>query len=166
MPVLDVLRYPDPRLQQVAAPVTRFDAELQSFLADFVDTLRAAPGCVGLAAPQVGRGQRIAVVDVSAKPKIRHNGFMLLINPDLIEQNGESLGREGCLSVPDYTGNVLRAQEIRVRAQDATGTVREYACEGYEARAVLHEIDHLNGVLFLDRVSNPRADLFRRKVYK
>lgn len=166
MAALEILRYPDARLKRVSLPVTRFDADLQRFITDFLDTMRAAPGCVGLAAPQVGRFERIVAVDVSAKPKIKHNGFMLLINPEVVGQGGEAFGREGCLSVPDYTGNVVRAQWIRVRAGDGDGTVREYACEGYEARAVLHEIDHLDGLLFLDRIVNPRSDLFRRKVYK
>lgn len=166
MALLEILHYPDARLKEISVPVTCFDAELHSFLDDFLETLHAAPGCVGLAAPQVARFQRIAIVDVSGKPKIRHNGRMILINPQVVSESGESLGREGCLSVPDYTGNVVRAQLIHVRAQDETGTVREYDCEGYEARAVLHEIDHLDGLLFLDRIVNPRADLFRRKVYK
>jgi len=166
MAVLEILRYPDARLKQVSTPITSFDADLQHFVADFIDTMRAAPGCVGLAAPQVGHFQRIVTVDVSSKPKIPHHGFMLLINPEIVDQRGESLGREGCLSVPDYTGNVTRAQWIRLRAQDADGATHEFECEGYEARTVLHEIDHLDGLLFLDRVVNPRADLFRRKVYK
>lgn len=164
MAVLSVLVYPDERLKQVCAPVTAFDARLWRFLADFEDTMRANPGCVGLAAPQVNRFERIVLVDVSAKPKIRHNGRLLLINPEILAREGETVGREGCLSVPDYTGNVARAEHIRVRAQDADGIVREYDCEGYEARAVQHELDHLDGLLFLDRLVS-RRELFRRKVY-
>jgi peptide deformylase len=165
MAVLDILVYPDERLKQVSAPVAQFDDELARFLADFEQTLNAAPGCVGLAAPQVNRFQRIAMVDVSAKPGIPHNGRLLLINPQVLERDGEVVGREGCLSVPDYTGNVVRPQAIRLRAQDLNGTWREVRCEGYEARAVMHEIDHLDGLLFLDRLVS-RRDLFRRKVYK
>lgn len=164
MAVLPILVYPDERLKQVSAPVTEFDTRLRRFLADFEDTLRASPGCVGLAAPQVNCFQRIVLVDVSAKPKIRHHGRLLLINPEIVAREGEAVGREGCLSVPDYTGNVARAEHIRVRAQDADGVAREYACEGYEARAVQHEIDHLDGLLFLDRLVS-RRELFRRKVY-
>jgi peptide deformylase len=90
---------------------------------------------------------------------------MLLINPEVLDKEGEAVGREGCLSVPDYTGNVARAERIRVRARDHAGAWREYRCEGYEARAVLHELDHLDGFLFLDRLVS-RRDLFRRKVYR
>jgi peptide deformylase len=165
MAVLEILVYPDERLKQVSEPVTRFDDELARFITDFEQTLNAAPGCVGLAAPQVNRFQRIAMVDVSAKPGVAHNGRLLLVNPEVLEREGVSVGREGCLSVPDYTGNVARPESIRLRAQDLTGTWREYRCEAYEARAVLHEIDHLDGLLFLDRLVS-RRDLFRRKVYK
>jgi len=165
MAVLDVLIYPDARLKQVSLAVTAFDAELRRFLADFDETMRAAPGCVGLAAPQVNRFQRIVLVDVSSRPGIPHNGRMQLINPEIVERAHDAVGREGCLSVPDYTGNVVRATRLRVRAQDTDGRFREYVCEGYEARAVQHEIDHLDGLLFLDRLVS-RRDLFRRKVYR
>ena len=165
MAVLEVLHYPDARLKQVSAPVTEFAADLRRLLADLEATMRAHPGCVGLAAPQVGRLQRIAIVDVSSRPGVRHNGRLVLVNPQVLERGGEVVGREGCLSVPDYTGNVARAGHIRLRAQDATGGYREYGCVDYEARAVQHELDHLDGLLFLDRLVS-RRDLFRRKVYK
>jgi peptide deformylase len=163
--VLSILVYPDERLKQVSVPVTVFDDALRRFLADFEETMRASPGCVGLAAPQVDYFKRIVIVDVSAKPKIPHHGHLLLINPEIVVCEGESLGREGCLSVPDYTGNVARAERIRLRYQDGDGTSHELDCEGYEARAVQHEMDHLDGLLFLDRLVS-RRDLFRRKVYK
>ncbi len=165
MAILPVLVYPDERLKRAAEPVTSFDAALRVFLSDFDETLRAAPGCVGLAAPQVDYPKRIALVDVSMRPKTPNNGRLLLINPEVTERGGEIIGREGCLSVPDYTGNVARAEWIRVRAQDGHGQWHEYRCEGYEARAVLHELDHLDGLLFLDRLVS-RRDLFRRKVYR
>lgn len=165
MAILPVLVYPDERLKRVSEPVTAFDAALGVFLSDFDETLRALPGCVGLAAPQVDFPKRIALVDVSARPKTPNNGRLLLINPEITERGGEVIGREGCLSVPDYTGNVARAEWIRLRAQDGHGQWRDYRCEGYEARAVLHELDHLDGLLFLDRLVS-RRDLFRRKVYK
>ena len=165
MAVLPILVYPDERLKQVSTPVTVFDDALRSFLSDFEQTMRASPGCVGLAAPQVDYFKRIVIVDVSAKPKIRHHGHLLLINPEIVVRDGESLGREGCLSVPDYTGNVNRAERIHLRYQDASGTAHELDCDAYEARAVQHEMDHLDGLLFLDRLVSAR-DLFRRKIYK
>jgi len=165
MAVLEILHYPDPRLKQVSAPVTRFDEALRRFLLDLEETMCAAPGCVGLAAPQVNRFERIAIVDVSTRPKISHHGRLLLVNPEVVSCEGEALGREGCLSVPDYTGNVVRARQLTLRYQDGDGARKEIECEGYEARAVQHEIDHLDGLLFLDRVMSPRADLFRRKKY-
>jgi peptide deformylase len=165
MAVLEVLRYPDERLKQVSVPVTAFDAELHAFLRDFEETMRSSPGCVGLAAPQVNYFKRIALVDVSTKPHLPNNGFLRLINPEIIERDGVAVGREGCLSVPDFTGNVERALRIRLRTQDANGEFRELTCEGYEARAVQHEMDHLDGLLFLDRLVSKR-DLFRRKNYK
>lgn len=165
MAVLPVLVYPDERLKRISETVTVFDEELRRFLTDMGDTLASFPGCVGLAAPQVSRFQRIVIVDVSSKPGIPHHGRLILINPEVTDREGEAVGREGCLSVPDYTGNVLRAERIRLQAQDAGGQTKIFDCEGYEARAIQHEIDHLDGFLFLDRLVS-RRDLFRRKVYK
>ena len=165
MAVLEILKYPDPRLKQVAAPVTDFDAALQAFVADLEETMRAGPGGVGIAAPQVGDLRRVAIVDVSSKPGIPNHGRLVLVNPEILEWDGMAKGREGCLSVPDFTGNVIRATHIRVRAWDAHGEEHEYEMEGFEARAVQHEIDHLDGLLFLDRLVSKRHDLFRRKVY-
>jgi peptide deformylase len=162
MAVLPILVYPDERLRQASTPVTDFDAALRRFLTDFEETMRVSPGCVGLAAPQVGYFKRVVLVDVSSKPKIVHHGRLLLINPEIVAREGEAIGREGCLSVPDYTGNVARAEHVRVRYQDEHGTAHELGCEGYEARAVQHEMDHLDGLLFLDRLVS-RRDLFRRK---
>jgi peptide deformylase len=162
MAVLPILVYPDERLKQISVPVTKFGDALERFLLDFEETMRASPGCVGLAAPQVGYFERIVIVDVSSKPNIPRHGRLLLINPEIIARDGDAVGREGCLSVPDYTGNVTRAQNIRVRYRDANGATREFDSEGYEARAVQHEMDHLDGLLFLDRLVS-RRDLFRRK---
>jgi peptide deformylase len=165
MAVLEVLQYPDPRLKQVSVPVTVFDTALRIFLADLETTMCAGPGSVGIAAPQVNHFFRIVIVDVSSKPNIPQHGCLRLINPEIVLRAGEVKGREGCMSVPDFTGTVLRAQSVRVRYQDADGQWHELDCEGYEARAVQHEIDHLDGLLFLDRVVSARHDLFRRKVY-
>jgi peptide deformylase len=166
MAVFDILQYPDPRLKQVSEPVQVFDAELATFVAGLEATMRAGPGGVGIAAPQVGRFQRIAIVDVSGRKNIPQHGRLVLINPEILDWEGMVRGREGCMSVPDFTGNVIRAERIRLTAQDETGQVREYEMEGFEARAVQHEVDHLDGLLFLDRLVSKRHDLFPRKVYR
>lgn len=166
MAVLDILKYPDEALKQMSEPVKAFDDELSVFLSDLEETMRAGPGGVGIAAPQVGDFRRIAIVDVSAKPKIKHNGCMILINPEIKTWDGMKVGREGCMSVPDYTGNVIRAEKITLQAMNVQGELLDYECLGYEARAVQHELDHLDGLLFLDRLVSRRTDLFKRKVYK
>ena len=166
MAVREILQYPDARLKQVSVPVTGFDAALRLLMCDLEDSMRAGAGSVGIAAPQIGVLQRVVIVDVSARAGIRQHGCLRLVNPEIVSRTGEAQGREGCMSVPDYTGNVLRAQQLRLRAQDGDGIWREWAFEGYEARAVQHELDHLDGLLFLDRIVSPRHDLFRRKTYR
>ena len=162
MAVLDILVYPDPRLKQISKPVEHFDDALRVFVRDLEETMRAGPGGVGLAAPQVGRLERIVIVDVSCKPKIKHHGRRVLINPEIRWREGSTVGREGCLSVPDYIGNVARSKFITVRAQDEFGQALELHMERYEARAVQHEMDHLDGLLLHDRQVS-RRDLFRRQ---
>lgn len=166
MAVLEILTLPDERLKQVSEPVESFDRELHDFVADLEETRRAGPAAVGIAAPQVGRHQRILIVDVSGRPKTSSHGYLVLINPEITHWEGFEIGREGCLSVPDYTGNVIRATRIRLRAQDLEGAPHVYEMEGFEARAVQHELDHLDGLLFIDRVVSRRTDLYRRKVYQ
>ncbi|MCF6363043.1 MAG: peptide deformylase [Gammaproteobacteria bacterium] len=167
---MDILKYPDERLKRESQPVVVFDDALRAFVVDLEETLRAGSGGVGIAAPQVGCFDRIVIVDISAMRKLpkgsSSSGRMLLINPEITEWEGMVMGREGCMSVPDYTGNVIRAESIRFTAFDEFGEQREYTCEGFEARAVQHEVDHLDGLLFLDRLVSRRSDLFRRKVYK
>lgn len=162
----DILTVPDERLKQVSEPVVTFDDELHEFVTQLEQTMRAGPGSVGIAAPQVARFQQVAIVDVSSRPKTSHHGCMVLINPVITHWDGMVKGREGCLSVPDYTGNVIRANHIQLTAYDIRGQQQTYDCEGYEARAVQHEIDHLEGILFLDRLVSRRSDLFPRKVYR
>jgi peptide deformylase len=167
---LDIIQYPDERLKQVSVPVEVFDAELQDFVAALEKTMRAGPGGIGIAAPQVGRFQRIVLVDLSGMRKLpkksSNNGRMILINPEIIEWDGMAMGREGCMSVPDFTGNVIRAEKVSFTAFDEFGERRGFSSEGYEARAVQHEVDHLDGMLFLDRLVSRRTDLFQRKTYK
>jgi peptide deformylase len=157
--VREVLLYPPPALKQVAAPAQAGDAERVG--RDVLDTMRSHPGCVGLAAPQLGEPVRVIAVDVSEHPKAEtSNGLLVLANPRLVESEGGEVAREGCLSIPDLTANVRRATRIVV--EHAEGRVE---CEGFEARCVLHEMDHLDGVLFLDRVESLVDDVFRRKTY-
>ena len=158
--VREVLRYPHPLLKQVCHPAGREEAV--SVAEDLLDTMRSFPGCVGLAAPQIGEPVRIAVVDVSEHPRAEtSNGLMILVNPRVEHAEGSDIAREGCLSIPELTANVRRATTIRIRA----GGVRA-ECHGFEARCVLHELDHLDGILFLDRVESLAHDVFLRKVYK
>lgn len=166
MAVLEILTLPDERLRQVSEPVTVFDFELQEFIASLEETRRAGPAAVGIAAPQVGRFQRILILDVSGKKNTPNHGHLILVNPEIIHWEGFEIGREGCLSVPDYTGNVIRATRLRLFAQDPAGEPLELEMGGFEARALQHELDHLDGMLFVDRVVSRRTDLFRRKVYK
>jgi peptide deformylase len=166
MAVLDILTLPDERLRRVSEPVRVFDDELQAFIDDLEETRRAGPAAVGIAAPQVGRPQRIVILDVSGKKGIPNHGHLILVNPEITHWDGFEIGREGCLSVPDYTGNVIRATRLRLLARDPADEPLELEMEGFEARAAQHELDHLDGMLFVDRVVSRRTDLFRRKVYR
>jgi peptide deformylase len=165
MAVLKVLVYPDERLQQISKSVEKYDESLLDFVRDLEETMDAGPPSVGIAAPQVGHFKRIVLVDISSKPKLKNHGRLIMINPEIIDREGSVVGREGCLSVPDYTGNVSRWERIDVKAFDRFGNSRVYSMEGFEARAVQHEMDHLDGLLFLDRLVSRRNGLFRRKVY-
>jgi len=166
MTPLDILTFPDPRLQQVSQQVHQFDQALADFARLLEHTMRAGPGSVGIAAPQVNHFIRMVIVDVSGRPKTPNHGTLMLVNPEITEWEGMKKGREGCLSVPDYTGNVIRAERVALSAQDLSGKTHNYQFEGFEARAVQHELDHLDGLLFLDRLVSRRTDLFERKVYK
>ena len=168
MAILDILHLPDPRLKQISAPVEDFeDPQLQSFIDDLEETRQNGPAAVGIAAPQVNEFRRVVIVDCSTTRKpVPNHGHMILVNPEITEWEGFEMGREGCLSVPDYTGNVVRAVQIHLKAYDRHGNPVEYDMQDYEARAVQHEIDHLDGMLFIDRVVSRRTDLFQRKVYQ
>jgi peptide deformylase len=147
-------------LKQVAAPVQLDDAHPVG--RDLLDTMRSFQRCVGLAAPQIGELSRVVAVDVSKHPKgeADNNGVLVLANPRIIEAEGSQVAREGCLSIPDLTANVRRATRIVV--EHAEGMVES---RGFEARCIQHEIDHLDGLLFLDRVESLVDDVFRRRVY-
>jgi len=157
----DIVRFGDPRLLAENAQVELSRDELAGLVADMIETCHAAPG-VGLAAPQIGVNQRVAIIDLSvgADP----NGVIVLVNPILLEASGEQKEEEGCLSVPDLAEKVVRPARVRVRAGDASGSVREIEGTGLLARALCHETDHLNGLLFVDRLRGLKRELTWRKV--
>jgi peptide deformylase len=161
VPVRPVLRYPHPALKQVARPLEPGEEPGQA-AADLVETMRSFPGCVGLAAPQIGEPVRIVAVDVSEHPKaVRSQGLLVLVNPRVVREVGAEVAREGCLSIPHLTANVRRASQVEIEARGS-----HIEAEGFEARCLLHEIDHLDGLLFLDRVDSLATDVFRRKRYR
>jgi peptide deformylase len=165
MAVRPILLYPDPILKQVAKPVETSDTSIDQLLQDLVDTMVESGHSVGVAATQIGDLRRAVVVDVSKSKlgKENNHGLLEMVNPEIIENSGEKVMREGCMSVPDYTGNVTRAEHIVVEFTDREGSERVIEASGFEAVAIQHELDHLDGLLFLDRVSSLKTDLFRRK---
>ena len=165
MAVRTILFYPDPVLKQVAEPVAEGDETALAIIQDLVDTMVDAGHSVGVAAPQIGILRRVMVVDVSKSKlgKDNNHGLLEMVNPEIIEKSGSTTMREGCMSVPDYTGNVMRAEHIVVEFFDRTGQMRVIEASGFEAVAIQHELDHLDGLLFLDRVSSLKTDLYRRK---
>ncbi len=166
MAVKDVLIYPDPRLKEICTPIVDFTESAPQILQDLVDTMIDAGHSVGIAAPQIGDLYRIAVVDVSNSKlgkKQENHGLLQMVNPEIIETEGSQIVREGCMSVPDYTGNVTRSESIVVQFLDQNQQLQVIRCDGFEAIAIQHELDHLDGLLFLDRVSSLKTDLFRRK---
>ena len=166
MAVRPIRIYPDPVLKQAAAPVAEGDPTVIDLIQDLVDTMRAAGHSVGVAAPQIGDLRRVVVVDVSPSKlgqQQPNHGLLEMVNPVIIERSGSRIFREGCMSVPEYTGNVTRAEQIVVEFTDRRERLRVIESSGFEAVAIQHEIDHLDGLLFLDRVSSLKSDVFRRK---
>ena len=164
MPPRPVLLYPDDRLKRHCAAVRDFELAAR-VASELVETMRAHPRCVGLAAPQLGELVRIVAVDVTGHPRAGScHGLAVLVNPVIVHAEGEVLGREGCLSIPDLTGNVRRAGVVRVEALTPAGEPVAFEADSFEARVLQHELDHLDGILFLDRVAT-RADVFRRRSY-
>lgn len=161
MAILPIRIYPDPVLRVRCREIEEFDGELEKLAADMVETMHAAPG-IGLAAPQVGIDTRLAVVDVSVGESEKE--LHVLINPELVEEHGEVVDVEGCLSIPEVTDKVTRPEKIRVRARDLTGKPFELEAEELAARAICHEIDHLNGVLFVDHLTGLRRERAQRKL--
>jgi peptide deformylase len=160
--VRPILQYPAPQLKERSEPVSIDDPTLASLVQDMVDTMQASPG-VALAAPQIGILQQVIVVDVSRKKGETGHGLVVLLNPRIIHQEGPKTIREGCLSVPDYTGHVIRYEHTIVEGLTSEGHSITLAAQGFEALALQHEVDHLQGCLFLDRIASLSTDLFRRK---
>ena len=158
---LAILEYPDPRLRIRAEPVTKFDAELQKLVADMFETMYAAPG-IGLAATQVNVHKRILVCDVGTESRQPY----CLINPEIIHAEGQTNAEEGCLSVPEFYDYIDRAALIRVRAFDPHGRQFEFQAEGLLAVCVQHEMDHLEGKLFVDYLSELKRERLRKKASK
>ena len=164
--VLEVVRAPAPVLAAAGEEVDPTAPDVVQLAADLVATMRVSPGCVGLAAPQVGQGSRVFAVDVSGHPKARsHHGTLVLCNAVVVSASRNEKAREGCMSVPDLTGDVRRATRLVVSgALPGTGAVVQLTAEAFEARALQHEIDHCDGALFLDRVAGAHA-VHARKTY-
>jgi peptide deformylase len=156
-----ILEFPDPRLRTRAQPVSRFDAALGALVEDLLETMYAAPG-IGLAATQVDVHQRVIVIDVSAE----HNQPLVLINPQILSREGEANTEEGCLSVPGIFDDVVRAAKIRVRAHDRNGVLFERDYDDILAVCIQHEIDHLDGKLFVDYLSDLKRERIRKKLEK
>jgi peptide deformylase len=167
MPSQPILRYPHPVLKKLCHRVEVIDTTILSLVEDLLDTMHAGPGSVGVAAPQIGVTLRVCVVDVSASRhgKDNNHGQLCMINPEITAREGQAIMREGCMSVPDYTGDVERATSITIRFSTPDGILREIDASGFEAVAIQHEMDHLDGILFLDRIVSIKTGLFRRKNY-
>ncbi len=161
-----VVRAPDQVLSSNGDRVDPTAPEIIQLAADLVATMRVSPGCVGLAAPQVGVGVKVFCVDVSQHPKARgHHGTFVLCNAEVIESSRNEKAREGCMSVPDFTGDVKRATRVVVRGEiPGTGEQVTFEANAFEARALQHEIDHCEGLLFLDRAAGAHA-IYARKTY-
>jgi len=163
MALREILRYPEPLLKQKSVPVTEFNDELKQLANDMVETMYAAPG-VGLAAPQVGVLQRLIILDCSASDE--PDDLLVAVNPEIIAGEGNSLEEEGCLSVPGYWASVKRHETATIRYQDTDGNFHEREAEGLLAIGMQHEVDHLEGVLFVDRLSPLKRSIFRKKYMK
>ena len=170
MALLDIVLYPDPVLKKVASPVEEVNEEMRTLLADMAETMYEAPG-IGLAAPQIGKSIRAIVVDVGGsddceccEPKER--ALLKLVNPEIVASSGKASGEEGCLSIPDVRELVERAEQITVEALDENGEKVTVEADGLLSVCLQHEIDHLDGVLFIDKISRLKKELIRGKLKK
>lgn len=163
MALRTIIKWGDPVLHAPAAPVKQIDASVRSLVADMVDTMYAAPG-IGLAAPQIAVPSRVIVVDLSVGQD--KSQLITLVNPEIVDRDGEQRHEEGCLSVPGYGGSPARPARVVVKGLDLDGQERRYEASELLARAFCHEIDHIDGLLFVDRLSPLKRDLMKRKLRK
>jgi peptide deformylase len=166
MAIREIKKFPDPVLRKKTAVVGAIDGDLCRLIDDMVETMHAAPG-VGLAANQVGVPLQVAVIDIGDhEDEGKKRPLVVLINPEVLSLEGTVVAEEGCLSVPDFTEKVKRAARIKVRAKDRAGKIFELEADGLMAKALQHEIDHLNGILLIDRLSPIKKSIFRRRLKK
>jgi len=161
--ILPIIKYGNPVLQQVCEPITVFGGELEALSKNMIETMYAAPG-YGLAAPQVGVSQRLIVIDVTVGEKL--DSLIVLANPELINIEGDQYEEEGCLSIPEFTARVHRPHRVIVSGRDLKGRERVIEGESVLARVFAHEIDHLNGILFIDHLGVIKRDIIKRKIRK
>src|ERR1700679_4010852 len=159
----EIVKYPDPVLERPSEPVTEFDDELRKLVDDMFESMYAAKG-IGLAAPQIGVAKRITVIDLSFQKNPEEK--LVLINPEILLREGKRYDEEGCLSLPDIREKVSRAFKVKIRAQDVTGNWFEREAEDLLARAFQHEVDHLDGILFIFRISALKRDFVLRRIRK
>jgi len=164
MSLLKILTYPDPKLRKKSAPVKKIDKEIEKLIDDMIETMYKAPG-VGLAAPQVGVNLRVIIIDVSVRQQ-DSPGLIELVNPVIISSEGNQIEEEGCLSIPGFASEVKRKAIVRVQGLNRNGELIEIEGNGLLARAFQHEIDHINGVLYVDRLTRLRRELMKRKIEK
>lgn len=160
MAIREILKHPHPTLRKKSKVVTEFDEKLKQLVADMADTMYDAPGA-GLAAPQIGVLQRVVIMDVTSKEE--ENQLIVLVNPEILNGEGSQVDEEGCLSVVDYTAKVKRFEKIHVRTQNMEGKESEFEAEGWFARVIQHELDHIDGVLFIDHLSGLKRALYKKQ---
>lgn len=164
MALLEIKKYPERVLREKALPVEEINGEIERLIDDMIETMYAAPG-VGLAAPQVGVSKRVVVIDVSLREEEKRP-LLVLINPEIINCEGEIESEEGCLSLPEYIASVKRSEKVIVRGLDRNGKPVEIEGGGLLSRALQHEIDHINGTLLIDRISRIKREFFKKRYQK
>jgi len=161
--ILPILKYGAPELKTVSEPITAFDSELEKIAKNMIETLYSAPG-IGLAAPQIGLNIRLSTIDLTVGED--PSQLIVICNPEIVVAEGEQRSEEGCLSVPEFTDTVIRPRRMRIRGQNLHGVPVQYEADDMLARCFSHEIDHLNGILFIDRLSSLKKTLIRNKIKK